>query len=107
MTPTYLIHIRRDANTITPVNVPEYEVPILQEMFGTENVHNADGKRVDEAGIGICIAECPLADDEFARLAAKYGASDEGLVVEQVYGKKASKGLEKAIAEARKRLAKA
>ena len=52
MTPLYEIRIRRDAHTVTPVTVPEYELPLLQEIFGAENVHNADRKRVDEAGCG-------------------------------------------------------
>ena len=48
MTPLYEIRIRRDAHTVTPVTVPEYELPLLQEIFGAENVHNADRKRVDD-----------------------------------------------------------
>lgn len=45
MTPLYEILIRRDAHTITPVTVPDYEVPLIQELFGTENVQNADKVR--------------------------------------------------------------
>lgn len=53
MTPLYEIRIRRDAHTVTPITVPEYELPLLQEIFGIENVHNADKKRVDEAGLRL------------------------------------------------------
>lgn len=94
MTPIYSLHVRRDAHTTTPVTVPEYEVPVLQELFGIENVHNADGKRVDDNGIGEAAGSFEASDDEFGRLSAKYGSE----MIESVYGKKASKGLETAMA---------
>lgn len=97
----YSIQVRRDANTITPTEVAEHEVAILQTMFGPENVHNANGKRIDENPLTDADVagevELELAS-EHDRLAAKYGANDEGVVVEQVFGKKASKQLESAIA---------
>jgi hypothetical protein len=98
MTPIYLINVRRDAHTTTPVTVPEYEVALLQTLFGEENVHNADGKRIDENGLGAPAGEWAESDDEFERLANKYGAE----MIESVYGKKASKGLESAIAATKK-----
>lgn len=93
----HAIKVRRDAHTTTQVHVPEHEVPILETLFGAENVHNADGKPVSEHGVGKAVAEMEMSDDEFSRLSAKYGQTDEGPLVEQVYGKKATKGLEKAI----------
>lgn len=91
----YPAKIRRDAHTTTPVNVPEHEVPILQEIFGEENVQTPEGLRVDEHGLGEPVGEMAAQDDEFGRLSAKYGAK----VVEEVYGKKASRGLETAMKE--------
>lgn len=91
----YPAKIRRDAHTTTPVNVPEHEVPILQEIFGEENVQTPEGLSVAEHGLGEPVGEMPAQDDEFGRLSAKYGAK----VVEEVYGKKASRGLETAMKE--------
>ena len=73
MTPLYEILIRRDAHTITPVTVPDYEVPLIQELFGTENVQNADKVRADEAGIGSPIGSFKASDDEYERFCVKYG----------------------------------
>ena len=95
MTPLFEIRIRRDAHTITPVTVPEYEVPVLQELFGVENVQNAEGKRADENGIGSPVASFKASDDEYERFCVKYGVE----LVELVYGKKGSKALEKAMAD--------
>ena len=83
MTPLYEIRIRRDAHTVTPVTVPEYELPLLQEIFGAENVHNADRKRVDEAGCGTPVGSFRASEDEYERFCAKYGIE----LVEQVFGK--------------------
>lgn len=67
------VTIRRDANTITPITVPAHELPILRNMFGKENVVQADEHagtvEVDPAG-------------EYERLSAKYG----GGKVAKVYG---------------------
>jgi hypothetical protein len=70
--PLVEVMVRRDANTITPVTVPPYELTMLRQMFGKENV-NGDKTvatlEVDAAG-------------EFERLSAKYGAQK----VIKVYG---------------------
>lgn len=70
--PMVEVMVRRDANTITPVAVPTYELTMLRQMFGKENV-NGDKvvatMEVDAAG-------------EFERLSAKYGAQK----VVKVYG---------------------
>lgn len=97
MTPLYEIRIRRDAHTVTPVTVPEYELPLLQEIFGAENVHNADRKRVDEAGCGTPVGSFRASEDEYERFCAKYGAER----VEQVYGKSKA-GLNKQVGDAKK-----
>ena len=83
MTPLYAIRIRRDAHTITPVTVPEYELPLLQEIFGVENVQNADGKTADENGLGKPVGEFTPSCDEYGRFCAKYGTDR----VETVWGK--------------------
>lgn len=95
MTPLYEILIRRDAHTITPVTIPDYELPIVQELFGIENVQNADRIRADEGGIGSPIGSFTASDDEYERFCVKYGVE----LVEMIYGKKGSRALEKAMGE--------
>jgi hypothetical protein len=70
--PLIQVTIRRDANTITPVTVPPYELTILRNMFGKENV--TEGEQV-----GTYEVE---ANGEHERLSAKYG---QGKVI-KVYG---------------------
>lgn len=97
----YSLRIRRDANTMTPIEVPEHEVPILQSIYGEESIHNIDGKRIDEVGLAGADVVADVERDpstEFDRLAARYGGNDDGLIVEQIYGKKAARGLEARIA---------
>lgn len=98
---SHVIHatIRRDAHTITPVTVFPHEIAILQTIFGQENIQNKDGKLLDlksltEADIA---GQVQVSDNEFERLTAKYGANEDGVLVEQVYGKKASGNLEAAV----------
>lgn len=105
----YSLIIRRDANTMTPVAVPEHEIALLQTVHGEENIQTVEGRVVDLAKLGEAdvAGEIAETEDEFARLASKYGADEKGeLFVEQVYGKKATKGLEKAMAEVAKKTAK-
>lgn len=79
----YNVSIRRDAQTTTPVTIPLYEVPILKQIFGEENV-----------AVGAVASEdWSASSDEFDRLTRKYGEE----VVEKVYGTKAAGGLENAI----------
>lgn len=96
----YVIHarIRRDANTITPVTVRPHEVAILQTIHGEENVQSVDGQVLDLKALEpIDVAgEVPASEDEFNRLASKYGGNEEGLLVEQVYGKRAAGNLDAA-----------
>lgn len=70
--PLIQVTIRRDANTITPVTVPPYEMTILRNMFGKENV--TEGDVVGEIEVN--------ATGEHERLAAKYGFEK----VAKVYG---------------------
>ncbi len=103
MLPIYTVMIRRDAHTTTPVAVPEHEIAILQTIHGEENVQNVRRQSLAEVGLtDEDVAGEREFNDEFERLAAKYGATDEGLLVEQVFGKKASKGLETAMEKAGK-----
>lgn len=106
----YNVRVRRDASTQTPVEVPEHEISILQEIYGTENVHNLDGKRIDEVGLTDADVAADVERDpttEFERLAARYGGNDEGLIVEQVFGKRASRGLDVRLKEIAEKEAKA
>ncbi|MGL5117530.1 MAG: hypothetical protein ACRC7C_19635 [Beijerinckiaceae bacterium] len=85
------VTIRRDANTITPITVPAHELPMLRNMFGKENVTQADepvgSVEVDPAG-------------EYERLSAKYGAGkvakvygdDDGLRLSEMVAKNEVKG---------------
>ena len=95
MTSLYEILIRRDAHTITPITIPDYELPIVQELFGIENVQNADRVRADEGGIGSPVGSFKASDDEYERFCVKYGVE----LVETIYGKKGSGALEKAMGE--------
>ncbi|MBX9959477.1 MAG: hypothetical protein K2Y15_05015 [Burkholderiaceae bacterium] len=70
--PLLNVTIRRDANTITPVTVPPYELSLLRQMFGKENVTEGDQAGVIEVD----------ASTEHERLSAKYGAAK----VSKVYG---------------------
>lgn len=97
-TPLYQVQIRRDAHTYTPVSVPQYEIPILQNIFGIENVHNAEGKLIEEKGLGNPVGEYQPTEDEYARLCSKYG----GERIEKVFGVQATGALQKAIKEAGK-----
>ena len=98
MVPIYTVLVRRDAHTTTPATIPEYELPLMQEIFGKENVHNAEGKRVDEQGIGSSVGQYEPSDDEYERFCAKYGVE----LVEGVFGKSKTE-LTKQVAEASKK----
>jgi hypothetical protein len=78
----YQATVRRDAQTITPVQVPMHEVAILKELFGEENVT-----------VGAEGGDWEPTDDEHARLSRKYGPD----VVRKVYGAAASGGLDNAM----------
>ena len=43
MVPIYTVLVRRDAHTTTPATIPEYELPLMQEIFGKENVYDFSG----------------------------------------------------------------
>lgn len=64
--------VRKDAHTINPVTVPPYELPILRNLFGKENVQEIDAVRDHEVDT----------EGEFERLCAKYGSE----VVQKVFG---------------------
>ncbi len=70
--PLLNVTIRRDANTITPVTVPPYELSLLRQMSGKENVTEGEQAGVIEVD----------ASTEHERLSAKYGAAK----VSKVYG---------------------
>lgn len=61
--PYHELTIRRDANTITPVQVPAYEKGLLGLIFGKENV---------EDGGQVAFVELDP-EQEYERLSAKYG----------------------------------
>jgi len=99
--PLLTVTIRRDANTITPVTVPPYELTMLRQIFGKENV--TEGEQ-----IGVYQAD---PKGEYERLGAKYGKAkvskvygdDEGDRLSELVGRaeiKADKAAEKEAAKA-------
>lgn len=66
------VTVRRDAQTITPVTVPEYEIPVLKNLFGKENI------TVNEVLRTIEIEP----EGEYERLCAKYGFE----VIAKIFG---------------------
>jgi hypothetical protein len=79
--------VKRDANTTTPTQVMEHELPLLRSVHGKEQITggNVVGQReVNEA-------------TEYGRLSAKYGTER----MEKVYGDEESGKLEAAIKEAK------
>lgn len=74
--------IRRDSQTITPVTVPSYELPVLRNLFGKENV-------VEHDSVGVIEVD---EDGEYGRLCAKYGqeliskifGEDDGLRLSEI-----------------------
>lgn len=63
---TVALLITRDAMTILPSEVPEYELPIARHVFGDDNV-----EVVERDAPAFVEIESP--DDEPQRLAAKWG----------------------------------
>ena len=84
--PLIQVTIRRDANTITPVTVPPYEMTILRNMFGKENV--TEGEVVGEIEVN------PAGEHE--RLSAKYGFEKVAKVYGDDDGERLSEQVEKA-----------
>lgn len=84
--PIYQILIEHDALTRTPVTVPEYEIPILQNIHGHSHILNTEGKPVDQTGIGKTIGTFTPPDDEYQRLCRRYGSDS----VIRTYGKTAT-----------------
>lgn len=102
-TPIYQVRIRRDAHTTTAVSVALHEIAILQTIFGEENIQKMNGKLLvgEEAE---ALSETDIVGErevnaaaEYDRLAIRYGGNEDGLIVEQIYGKKVAKALDKAI----------
>ncbi len=84
--PLVQVTIRRDANTITPVTVAPYELTMLRQMFGKENV--TEGEEVGTVEID--------ASAEHERLCAKYGQAK----VVKVYGDDEGERLNELVAKA-------
>lgn len=104
MTPIYAVKIRRDAHTTTPVTVALHEIAVLQTIFGEENVQKMNGRllvgdEAEELSESDIVGERAGINsaDEYDRLVTRYGGNEDGLIVEQVYGKKVTKALDKAI----------
>ena len=90
--PMVEVTVRHDANTITPVAVPPYELTMLRQMFGKENV---TGDKV----VGSIEVE---PDQEFERLSAKYGAQKAVKVYGDDGGERLKELVEKAAVKAEK-----
>lgn len=80
----YSVRIRRDAHTTIAETVTGHELPVLQAIFGIENVHNQEGKRIDQEGMDspISTRKIDSIEEEYERLYMKYGST----VIERVYG---------------------
>ena len=92
--PLLTVTIRRDANTIIDVNVPPYELTLLRQMFGKENVIERSG---DSAGT---IEVNPAGEHE--RMSAKYGAEKIIKVYGDDGGERLAELVERAAAKADK-----
>jgi hypothetical protein len=98
------VTVRRDAQTITPVTVPEYEIPVLKNLFGKENI------TVNEVVRTIAVEP----EGEYERLCAKYGfeliakifGEDDGLRLTELVQKSEvaaqEEGQEKSLTKAEK-----
>ena len=89
--PLVQVTIRRDANTITPVTVAPYELTLLRQMFGKENV--VEGEQVD-------VIEVEAAT-EYERLCAKYGQAKVAKVYGDDEGERLTELVEKAAVKAK------
>lgn len=89
--PLIEVTIRRDANTITPVTVAPYELTMLRNMFGKENV--TEGDVVGQVEVD--------AQGEHERLAAKYGHEKVTKVYGDDEGERLSELVEKAAVKAK------
>jgi hypothetical protein len=84
--PLLNVTIRRDANTITPVTVPPYELTMLRQMFGKENVTEGEQASVIEVE----------STTEYERLSAKYGQAKVAKVFGDDEGERLTELVEKA-----------
>lgn len=94
--PLMHVTIRRDANTITPVTVPPYELTMLRQMFGKENVTEGEQASVIEVE----------STNEYERLSAKYGQAKVAKVFGDDEGERLTELVEKAAVKAQKAAAK-
>lgn len=78
--------VRKDAMMTTEAEVGKHELPILESIFGKENINVINVKLPER--------EIENVNDEYQRLAMKYGGNDEGLFVKQIYGDAALNKLE-------------
>ena len=85
--PLVNVRVRRDAQTINHTTVPPYEVGVLKENFGADNV-------TVEGDAGVTRDIDPAGEHE--RLGAKYGASK----VEALFGKAAAGRVEELVLKA-------
>lgn len=90
--PLLAVTIRRDAHTITPTTVPPYELTLLRQMFGKENVQ--EGEQVDTIVVS--------GQGEHERLCAKYGADKIAKVYGDDEGERLAELVEKAAVKATK-----
>lgn len=98
--PLINVTIRRDAHTITNATVAPYELLILRQMFGKENVQDVT------SGPAVTFEADP--NNEFERLCAKYGAEKVTKVYGDDNGARLAELVEKSVAkEPTKRAAKA
>lgn len=83
------VTIRRDAHTITQTTVPAYEMTLLRQMFGKENVQEVEV--VGELEV--------VPTGEHERLCAKYGSDKIAKVYGDDEGERLAELVEKAAAK--------
>ena len=91
LVPLLAVTIRRDAHTITQTTVPAYEMTLLRQMFGKENV--TEGEAVGELEV--------VPTGEHERLCAKYGSDKIAKVYGDDEGERLAELVEKAATKAK------
>lgn len=91
LVPLLAVTIRRDAHTITQTTVPAYEMTLLRQMFGKENV--TEGEAVGELEV--------VPTGEHERLCAKYGPDKIAKVYGDDEGERLAELVEKAATKAK------
>lgn len=86
---TVTVMVTRDPMTILPATVPVHELPIMQAVFGEDNVNPVDSAKPGVVELDV--------DGEATRLENKYGPE----ALEKAHGRNYKTGISRALAEAK------